>query len=286
MRTMKKGFTLLELLTVVAIMALLGAASTGGYSAMQRGIRERGAVSSAAALMRAAKERAAVDRVPTAVYCYNRMLRDADADSDENAIVVGVMTAVRRSGRMTYVRNQLLFDEFSDINLTYPCFSDEAHYSTDGQSHNMSELDEKSAIRLYKFPTSSSTMEYSLVADTVWCTDANDVHLFSGAARNGDTNCLMSAFYKKAGSKHEASWAVGDAYAFEIGEIQLPHGMTFEKDIPSDAASISNPRVFVFYPEDDSNNTIDIYTTRPGASGRPEKFLKAGTASSDENQRN
>ena len=78
---MKRAFTLLELLTVVSIMALLGVASSSGYQAMVRGMRERGAVAGASAVLRGAKERACVDRVPTAVFCYNRMLREAGAAS-------------------------------------------------------------------------------------------------------------------------------------------------------------------------------------------------------------
>ena len=79
---MKKAFTLLELLVVVAIMAMLGVASSGGYNALVRGMKERGAVASASALLRSAKERALIDRVPTVVFCYNRMLREAGGTED------------------------------------------------------------------------------------------------------------------------------------------------------------------------------------------------------------
>ena len=281
---MRKAFTLVELMTVVAIMALLGVASVGGYSAMQRGMRERGAVASVSALLRAAKERAAVDRVPTAVFCYNIMLRDTNAEADENAIVVGVATAVRRSGRITSVNGKLLYDEFADLHLTYNALSDDEEFSTDGQSHSKSELDKSGSMKLFKFPLSQS-MEYSLVADSVWCSDKNDIFLFSGTSRGGSTNMVMSAFYKKNGSQHEASWKIGDAYAFPIGEIQLPHGMVFGRSVPSSVSQISSPKVLIFDPEDDSDETIEINTAIPGANGLPEKYKRAGTATSDEKKR-
>ena len=76
---MRRAFTLMELMVVVGIMAFLGLAATNGYNALQRGMAERGAVDAASAILKAAKERAQVDRVPTAVFCYNRMLREAGA---------------------------------------------------------------------------------------------------------------------------------------------------------------------------------------------------------------
>lgn len=277
---MRRGFTLIELLTVVAIMALLGVASMSGYNALQRGIRERSAVAAASALLCSAKERAAVDRVPTAVFCYNRMLRDTNADRDENALVVGVMVAIRRAGRVTEYQSPLIYDEFGDLQMTYTCFSNRASLSTDSQAHDKSELEDRPSMKLYRFP-SSETMEYSLVSDAVWCSDQNQVLFFSGAGASGMTNYVTSAFYKLSGSKHEANWAIGDAYAFEIGEIQLPHGMMFGQSVPPNVSTISTPKVIIFDPESEADKTVDIFTAKPGASGRPEKFIKAGTATSD-----
>ena len=75
MRRTKRGFTLVELMLVVGIMAFLGVAATSGYNALQRGMAERGATAVASGILKAAKERALVDRVPTMVFCYNRMVR-------------------------------------------------------------------------------------------------------------------------------------------------------------------------------------------------------------------
>lgn len=278
---MSRGFTLIELLTVVAIMALLGVASTSGYNSLQRGIRERSAVAAASGLLCAAKERSAVDRVPTAVFCYNRMIRDTSADRDENAVVVGVMVAIRRAGRVTEYQSPLIYDEFGDLQLTYNCLGSRASLSTDGEAHDKSELESRPPMKLYRFPT-SKTMEYSLVSDSVWCSDQNQVLFFSGTGTGGNmTNFLTSAFYKRSGSTHEAKWAVGDAYGFEIGEIQLPHGMIFGKKVPQNVSTISTPEVIIFDPDQDTDYTVEVNTAKAGASGRPEIFLKAGTATSD-----
>lgn len=281
---MRKAFTLLELLTVVAIMGLLGTASVGGYAAMQRGIRERGAVASASALLRAAKERAAIDRVPTAVICYNKMVREGDPSEDESAVVVGVMAAVRRSGRITRVAGNLLYDEFGDLDRTYTTWSDDAYLSGDGESHSVDDLELGPGMRLYKFPTGQN-MEYSLISSRVWATEQNMVHLFSGAGSSSMTNVLMSAFYDKQKSDYQPSWAVGDAYAFQFAETQLPNNMVFGKNVPAKTSDVLQPIVIIFDPNNDTDNSVEINTVRMSPEGKAEKFTKAGDASSDEKKK-
>ena len=114
---MKKAFTLIELLVVIGIMGLLGTVSVGGYRAMQRGMAERGVLDNVNALVRAAYQRAQIDRQPTAIYFWNETLRAADDDRTE--IVVGKAVAIRRQGRITRADGQYLYDEFADLNLSY-----------------------------------------------------------------------------------------------------------------------------------------------------------------------
>ena len=279
-----RGFTMIELLTVMAIMAMLGVAASSGYASLQRGMRERAAVAGASALLKAAKERAAVDRVPTAVFCYNRLLKDGNADQDANAVVVGVMTAVRRAGRISYIRGKYLYDEFGDLDLTYEALSDDERYSTDGETHSESELEDRSGLRLWRFPTTEE-MKYSLVADAVWCTDENIETVFSGGAAEGMTNVLMSAFYNLGSSKYEASWKVGDAYAFEIGEIRLPYGFIFGSNIPTDVGTDKLVQVMLFDPESETDESVEVWSTKPDPNGAPAKFKQAGTATSDEQKK-
>ena len=64
---MKKAFTLVELLVVVGIMGLLGTVSVGGYRAMQRGMADKGVMENVNSFVRAAYQRAQIDRQPTAI---------------------------------------------------------------------------------------------------------------------------------------------------------------------------------------------------------------------------
>lgn len=270
----------------MSIMAMLGVAATAGYAALQRGMRERAVISGVSALLRSAKERSAVDRVPTAVYCYNKLLRQADAKTGQNAEVAGVVTAIRRAGRLSRVAGKFLYDEFGDLDQggNYEMLCDNMELSPDGKSHTSSELEKHAGMRLWRFPTSSEKMEYSVVADAVWLDASWQETLLSGGADGGSTNCLMAAFYDLGRSQHQPSWKVGTPYAFEIGEIQLPQGFVFGSQIPSDSSKIELVKAFVFDPSSQSDVAVDVFSTRPDSSGRPQKFRKAGHVTSSETE--
>lgn len=265
---MRKGFTLLELLVVVGIMAMLGVAATSGYSALQRGIAERGATAVASSVLRAAQERAHVERVPTCVFCYNRLLKKPRGE-DENGVVVGCMVAVRRSGRLSYVKGDLLFDEFADLDTTYETAEDE------------DEARKAGSFRLFRFDGAKpSKMEYSIVSDmTVSDENAFPVTLFS---HGGETNLFATAFLDiGGGSLSSSSWKVGDGYAFSFNETQLPEGFVFGQSVPTDPSKIVELKPIVFGPDSTQEEKVQIWATRPDASGSPKAVRKAGEASSD-----
>lgn len=267
---MKKAFTLLELLVVVAIMGMIGTAATSGYTALVRGMRERSAVTAAAAVLRAAGERARVDRVPTAVFCYNRLVKAPTAT--ENGVVVGMMTAVRRSGRLSHVSGAYLCDEFADLDRAYET----------GEGAN--ETRKGGGVRLFRYGGSNmSAMEYSIVSDRVLPYE-QQVLLFSAGERGGLTNHAAYAYYNLKTSAHEPSWRSGDAYAFEFNEMQLPDGMIFGSRVPNSAANDALAETLVFDPDGDAAKTVEIYSTKPDASGYPKQFKKVGTASSDSDE--
>ena len=265
---MKRAFTLLELLVVVSIMALLGVASSSGYHALVRGMKERGTVAGASAVLRAAKERARIDRVPTVVFCYNRMLRQAGGTEDANAIVAGEMVAVRRAGRISSVRGKFLYDEFGDLDVSYE--------STEEQE----ELAKSGGMRLYRFGGGKmSDMRYSIVADAVYSTDQERLFTFT----HGYTNQQTCAFYNLQKSDREPSgWQAGHAYGFEFATLKLPAGFVFKKDIPTEPGKITTPTVLYFDPEEDATPEIEIWATRPGSGGNAETFRKAGKARADD----
>lgn len=256
---MKKAFTLLELIVVVGIMGFLGVAAISGYNALQRGMSERSVGAIASSILRAAQERAHVDRLPTVVFCYNRLLKEPTGP-DDNGVVVGMMTAIRRSGRITLVKGSCLFDEFADLDTTYEPVDEESQARKSGTR------------RLFKFNGgSTSSMDYSIVSDRVLCDEESEmVTLFSGTSSGPQTNLLSSAFFDVGGGTIGASgWKVGDGYAFEFAETQLPDGYVFGTQIPNRAGDIKFVKAIDFRPDQVRKDTIEIYFARPDGSGMP-----------------
>ena len=148
---MRKAFTLIELLAVIGIVGMLGVAAAASYGALVTGMRDRSACAAATAVLREACERARIDRLPTVVYCYNVCLKESKADDPGR--VVGLMTAIRRVGRITQVKGRYLFDEFADLDQSYRKMESEA------------ELREMDGFRLFKYNDESSVqsrMQYSI----------------------------------------------------------------------------------------------------------------------------
>ena len=283
----------MELMVVVGIMAFLGLAATNGYNALQRGVAERSAVDAASALLKAAKERAMVDRVPTAVFCFNRMIRQPS--SDENAVIVGEAVAIRRAGRITRVQGNYLYDEFGDLDRSYD------------RTTQASDLGERKGFRLWRFDDQKmNQMQYSVVADGVFYDEnvpgvsfmkwGNQLDEDSGNTvlngQNSEINSEISsetwkirscAFYDLGTSGHNPpSWQVGNGYGFEFQTLRLPDGFVFGSSVPSTVGSVVEVGAFTFDPANFSaNEQIDVYACRTDASGVPRPHHKAGTASSD-----
>ena len=275
----RSGFTLMELMVVVGIMAFLGLAATNGYNALQRGVAERGAVDAASALLKAAKERAIVDRMPTAVFCYNRMIREA-SDID-NAVIVGEAVAIRRAGRITKVAGQFLYDEFGDLDRSYNTTDDKGELS-DGNGKGM---------RLWRFDDKMmSEMQYSIVAPEVY--EDKDIggcisfapwgdQIDGGGMSSSNIQIRACAFYDLGTSGHKPpSWQVGNGYGFEFQTLRLPEGFVFGSAVPSQVGQVQQVAAFTFFGSSGGDRSVDIYSCKTDASGMPRPHHKAGTASS------
>lgn len=269
---MKRAFTLLELLVVVAIMGLLGTASVGGYRQMQRGMEERGVRDNVDQFFRNAYQRAQIDRIPTEVYCWNETIRERS--EDENEIVVGKAIAIRRYGRVSAIASgahggQLLVDEFGDLEQ----FDEDGEYAE--------AADKDTYVKLYQMDGGSS-MSYSLVRSSP-CTSSKDgtggeqldfvTHDPRRDTQDTSSNLgKLTQFGWEIKEKGSANWKVGSAYGMEFQTLELPKGYIFG---PNYSRTIDNPiegetKVVFRLTGSASVSSVVIYSLRPGSSGLPE----------------
>jgi len=289
MNGLKRAFTLIELMLVMALIGLMGTISVGGYRAMRRGMEERGTMQNVNQFIRNAYQRALIDRQPTAIYFWNETRREESEDGETSILVVGRAVAVRRAGRVSYVNTakSCLVDEFAD--LRFYAGTDEEGEEDDGEEAQngattfiyMMNGNESSFKR---WAVSQATMRVDLPAMTPMMTDPQ------WADKNKGAKFEAFGYYLPDGV---GDWGVGDAYGFEFAEISLPNNYIFggESDY---SKKISDPvktlsKVLTFSPEGNgsvSSQKIALSAIRPGESGAPEAVSIGTTLSADSDLKN
>ena len=268
--TSRRAFTLVELLVVVGIMGLLGTISVGGYRAMRRGMEEKGVMQNVNTFIRAAYQRAQIDRLPTVVFFWNETLRAATAD--DNEIVVGKAVAVRRAGRISEVQGQLLCDEFADLELSYPTDQDERGRNTEN-SFYLYPMDKLSTLE------SNSKLLRSTVEGKVYQMTIGLTYISGMDGKTLDAGKLYTYAFKLSDA-NGVQWKAGMAYGFEFANIELPHGYIFGQNYSSSYADpIKEAGTMVFYVGANSGNgqtsgsgmgsrtKVEVYSLRPGSDG-------------------
>ena len=265
--TMKRAFTLVELLVVIGIMGFMGTVSVGGYRAMRRGMEERGVVQNVNQFIRSAYQRAQIERQPVAVYFWNETLRGSGDMA--NVVVVGKAIAVRRTSRITAVIGKYLYDEFGDLSFSRLILdTDNDDETTDSDQAS----DDRTS--LYKINgNEGAKAQRSEISSVTVRKKISDPLVMEGAS--------MQDFYAYAFSLADAngvSWKPGDAYGFQFAEITLPHGFAFGSSFSRSTSNpVSGETAMMFTPGGNSGSgatggingkaTIDVCSLRPDKSG-------------------
>jgi type II secretory pathway pseudopilin PulG len=265
-----------ELLVVMGLMGALATISTSGYYAVVRGMEERGALSAATGVIRAAQQRARIDRVPTAIYFYNELV-EAES-SDEFAKAQGVAVAVRMGGRISWVSGARLYDEFADLGAIYGVPDPE-------NPRDDSQISTVSGMRLYKMANlNANKLDYTLVGSQVVLGGSQEQHFIGWAQSDRERELPMYAFVKHKDDDGNAQWKTGDAYALEFATVRLPVGYVFGNQYPTTVGEpIKSIKTVTFDPEKTGETlefTVDVYSVRPGKGGTPE-LQKVGTTKTD-----
>ena len=216
---MRRAFTLVELMVVVALMGLMSALAIGNYSSIMRGMDDRAALDAARTIVEAALQRANIDRTKVYLYRFDEVLK---IDSDLSVgVVAGLLTAVRPVGRITQVPGDgLLCDEFNDLNV---------EETDEGSPESASDREKNAAkFRLYNIrkQTFAVVLEGGAGSAQVPVVDLEE----------GDTPLTLEVhgFKKVSGGDFE----VGDLYGQEFAATRLPPGYIFGSTVqmsgPSD----------------------------------------------------
>ena len=251
------GFTLVELMAVVALMGIMGVLAVGGYSAVTRGMSERAALATARSLADVALQRAQIDRAPVYVFLFNEVL---SLDSDASVgVVQGVAIAVRQCGRVTESADGLVCDEFGDLDRSFKSILD------DDDSEAESEEKKKAAastMRIYNL----RSRESAEVEEGVRSYTVTDEDLEDGGGTGAFVNWKVYGFKKVSG----ADFQVGDPYGQEFAVMRLPQGYTFSSSVSmsssSDLGQKAAGTVRVVNPGDSSAPSLTVYARRPNGS--------------------
>lgn len=260
--TPKRGFTLVELLVTMGLMALLATVSIAGYYGAVRGMTDRGVKQDVISFIRLAQQRAMVEQTPVAVFFENRYLREEDEELGETMRVAGRAVAVRMAGRVSCISRKGLYgvgttyliDEYADLDKTFP--------SNSLPKQPVS----KGTMRLYRMRPDANSLEQfcTLVEDQVvqarLTLDRNDLlNANRDPSFNGgtyDDNDVMKAIesawaFREAPGNNWLSgsqWRVGDPYGTEVATLNLPNGYVFGTgSIPAtigDIKSVGKPQFF------------------------------------------
>lgn len=277
----RKAFTLLELLVVMLIMGIMGTATVGGYLAMQRGMEQRGVMQNVNQFMRAAYQRAQIDRQPVVVYFWNETLQEEK--NDKNLIVVGRAVAVRRSGRLSDVNGNYLLDEFGD--LSYMRLTEDEDDEDEEEISDSGSTDEGNGMYLYCLDGQDTGFKRSIVAQTTKMITSRERMLTSGATAEFPVYAYVVM------DRGGVTWQRGSSYGFEFAEIQLPHNYIFGSSFSkSETSPVTEVQVSRFNVRGISgsgagagsignNTTVQVSGLRPGTSGQLEA-QKIGTSDS------
>ena len=267
---MKRAFTLVELLVVMAIMGLLGTVSVGGYRAMRRGMEERGVTSNVNQFIRTAFQRSQIDRQPVAVYFWNELIQEETDYAPR--VVVGRAVAVRRAGRVTEVTGNYLCDEYGDLRFMRLAKSEDEQLG--GDSADSGSTAEGNGMFLYHMENGDTGFRRSVVSQTTKLQRSRERLLGTG----GEAQIESYAYVLM--DKNGVAWKRGDAYGFEFADIQLPHNFIFGSysDCPDGPGTpVKEVKVLRFIAGRNDGNgtsggvvgsdTVQISSLRPDASG-------------------
>lgn len=261
----RRGFTLLELLAVMSIVALLSTLAVMSYFNAIRGMGHRSMIKNVSNALATARQRANVDGRRVSLIAYNEVGKlNKDGATIEDRVAVYVIC--RELGRLSFVSGNNLFDEFSDLDKLF-------------QVGAASSSDPSGAVKLYNLTRGGwSYVDRKVKKDTVGGTallhyeDQSRQFRAYAFQRLGEGRDVNSENMTGAVGGQNSPWSVGDSYGIEVSPAQaLPKRYAFtglESDTIGGGA-LSKVVAITFEPDGSVkssayNQKMSLIVTTPG----------------------
>ncbi len=236
----RRGFSLLELLAVMSIMAMLTTLAVTSYFSAIRGMTRRSAVKHLANTLTLARQRACMEGTRVSVMVFNEV---AGYDDAGNVKIAPSYVVCKEIGRISAISGGKLVDEFAPLDKMFGTATLSADYLGSTRLYNLSRGKWSNVLPSVKDATLTSR---------------------GSSYRNGqdyDIPAFGFVINTKVPNPNGATWAVGDSYGVEASPINsLPRGFQFDEL----QESLSQVVSVTFEPDGKaSDKLIRIRTTLP-----------------------
>ena len=229
-RAPRRGFSLLELLAVMSIMALLSTLAVTSYFSAVRGMANRSARRNFENSLVLARQRACIDGARVSLIAFNEV---ASYDTDGKTVkdMAASYVVCKEIGRLSLVSGLYLFDEFSDLKQLFG----------EATSEDASSSSYRGGIRLYNLDAGSWTL---VKPNVVQKDEGSQVELlYSDRSYQFKAHAfeMMSGTGTKSTGTGTRDWKAGDSYGVEVAPVQsLPKGFTFGELSDTDMTDVQH----------------------------------------------
>lgn len=257
------GFSLLELLAVMAIVAMLSTLAVTSYFSAIRGMGSRTARRNFTNALSMARQRACIDGCRVSLIIFNEVAEFAPDGKVKDLAASYVVC--RELGRISFVSSDKLFDEFADLDKLF----------TGGSSSGSGAGSVAGAVKIYNLSQGSWTLvkpkaeSYKmgsdvklLYSDVTFEIEAYALQRLSGTGSESTGGGMGGG----------TGWKVGDSYGIEVMPVQaLPKGFKFNElnnTLTSDQA-LTDVEHVTFEPDGTAlqGKTFTVVSSDPNAKG-------------------
>jgi prepilin-type N-terminal cleavage/methylation domain-containing protein len=240
----RRGFSLLELLAVMSIMAMLTTLAVTSYFSAIRGMTRRSAVKHLANTLILARQRACMEGTRVSLMVFNEV---TGYDTLGKVKIAPSYVVCKEVGRISFLSSGLLIDEFAPLDKMFGTTTYDSSYLGRIRIYNLTQGKWSNVLPSVKaHPLTSRASAYQ-------------------AAKGVDVSYDIPAYgfvVKDESNPNPASWNVGDSYGVEASPINsLPRGFQFTEL----RESLNKTICVTFQPDGSAGSAknISILTTQP-----------------------